>query len=285
MDGACARWASARRRSTPRIWRPACCSSRISAREPVVDAQRPDPERYAEADAVLAKLHGRDAAQRAARGRRPRPRDPALRYRSAADRGRAAARLVCAAHHRATSRPARCAAEFVNLWREALEPIVAAPATWTLRDYPFAQPDLAAGAGRPAARRHDRFPGRGARLTRPTTSSRCCRTRGSTCRNDLELKLLGHYARGRKAADPAFDMAAFARAYAMHGRAARHQDPRHLRPPRPAGRQAAISASTCRGSRLISPATSRIPALAELEGWYETHSPSLFRPHARPNWA
>ena len=41
--------------------------------------------------------------------------------------------------------------------------------------------------------------------------------------DDLELKLLGHYARLRRDADSAFDMAAFAKAYAILARSARQR--------------------------------------------------------------
>ena len=92
---------------------------------------------------------------------------------------------------------------------------------------------------------------------------------------DLELKLLGHYARQRRVADPAFDMSAFAQAYAVLGaqrntkilgifarldrRDGKPQYLKHL--PR-------IEAYIRRDLAH--------PALADLKAWYEANLPSLF---------
>ena len=62
-----------------------------------------------------------------------RVRAAALRHRRLSDRGRAAARLVSAAARRRGHRATR--ADFVALWREALQPALDAPPTWVLRDY------------------------------------------------------------------------------------------------------------------------------------------------------
>ena len=91
---------------------------------------------------------------------------------------------------------------------------------------------------------------------------------------DLELKLIGLYARERRAADPQFDVAAFARAYAIMGaqRATkilgifarldrRDGKPHYLKHlPR-------IEAYLTRNLAH--------PALAKLKGWYETYLPRL----------
>jgi aminoglycoside/choline kinase family phosphotransferase len=94
---------------------------------------------------------------------------------------------------------------------------------------------------------------------------------------DLELKLIGFYARERKAADPAFDVSAFARAYAIMGaqRATkilgifarldrRDGKPHYLKHlPR-------IEAYLARNLAH--------PALAKLRAWYETYLPRLAPP-------
>ena len=66
----------------------------------------------------------------------------------------------------------------------------------------------------------------------------------------IEVALLGRYVRGRAGPSPSFDAAAIHQALRHAGRAARHQDPRHFRPARPARRQAAISASHAAGMGL-----------------------------------
>ena len=66
----------------------------------------------------------------------------------------------------------------------------------------------------------------------------------------MEIALLSRYTRARRAADPGFDAPAFAQALRHARRATRLQDPRHLRPPRPPRRQAAIFASHAAGMGL-----------------------------------
>ena len=66
----------------------------------------------------------------------------------------------------------------------------------------------------------------------------------------MEIALLSRYTRARRAADAGFDAPAFAQGLCDARRAARLQDPRHLRPPRPARRQAAIFASPAAGMGL-----------------------------------
>jgi hypothetical protein len=91
---------------------------------------------------------------------------------------------------------------------------------------------------------------------------------------DLELRLLGHYAKARKAADPDFDVGAFAGSYAIMGaqRATkvlgifarldkRDRKPQYLRHvPR-------VEAYLTRNLRH--------PALASLKVWYDAHLPRL----------
>jgi aminoglycoside/choline kinase family phosphotransferase len=100
--------------------------------------------------------------------------------------------------------------------------------------------------------------------------------------DDLELKLLGAYARARKAADPGFSMGAFARAYAVMGAQRntkilgifrrldrRDGKPQYLR-------------HLPRIERAVRKNLAH-PALAGLRGWYEANLPWLFPgPEAAP---
>ena len=44
--------------------------------------------------------------------------------------------------------PSGARMQFLGLWREALDAVLAQPTTWTLRDYPLAQSALAARSRR-----------------------------------------------------------------------------------------------------------------------------------------
>ncbi len=105
---------------------------------------------------------------------------------------------------------------FLQRWNELFDEVAAAPQTWVLRDYH--SPNLIWLAGREGVERvglidfQDAVMGpaaydvasllQDARLTVP---------------EELELQLLSRYAAARRADDPAFDMAAFARLYAIMG--------------------------------------------------------------------
>jgi N-acetylmuramate 1-kinase len=92
---------------------------------------------------------------------------------------------------------------------------------------------------------------------------------------DTELKLLAHYARLRRDADPGFDAAGFARAYALLGaqRATKilgifaRLDERDHKPQ--------YLAHLPRVERYLA-ADLTHPALAELKLWYEEHLPRIF---------
>ena len=130
-------------------------------------------------------------------------------------------------------------AEFVNLWTETLGEVLAAPATWTLRDYH--SPNLIWLPEREGLQRVGMIDFQDAVLGAPAYDvASLLQDARVTVPPELELKLIGLYARERKGADPAFEVSAFARVLRDHGRPARHQDPRHLRPPRPSRRQAAL---------------------------------------------
>ena len=165
--------------------------------------------------------------------------------------------------------------EFVNLWREALAEIVGGAGDLDPARLPFAEPDLAAGARGPQARRAARFPGRGARppgLRRRLAAAGRPRHRAGGARAQAARRLCP---RARRPPIPAFDMRGFRARLRHHGRAARHQD-------RSASSRASTSATAsrtistiCRASRPISRRNLAHPALARLRAWYETHLPRL----------
>ncbi len=165
-------------------------------------------------------------------------------------------------------------ADFLARWTTLLAEIVAAPPTWVMRDYH--SPNIIwlperSGLARvglldfqDAVLGHPAYDlvslGQDARITVPA---------------ELELRLLGHYAQLRRAADPDFDLAAFARAYAILGaqRATkilgifarldrRDRKPAYLKHlPR-------VEAYLRRNLEH--------PALDALKSWYQTHLPRLF---------
>jgi tRNA threonylcarbamoyl adenosine modification protein YjeE len=166
-------------------------------------------------------------------------------------------------------------ATFTNLWRQALVEVVTAPPTWTLRDYH--SPNLLWLGDREGLARVGVIDFQDAVLGHPaydvvslTQDARV------DVPDELEMRLLGHYARLRREADAQFDMAAFARAYAILGaqRATkilgifarldqRDRKPQYLQHlPR-------IEAYLKKGLRH--------PALADVKAWYEANLPHLFR--------
>lgn len=165
-------------------------------------------------------------------------------------------------------------AEFIRLWRGALSEIVSAPATWTLRDYH--SPNLLWLEDRKGLQRVGLLDFQDTVLGHPAYDVvSLLQDARVTVTADLELKLLTAYARERRAAEPDFDVTAFARAYAILGaqratkilgifarldrRDGKPQYLKHL--PR-------IESALVRNLRH--------PALAELKGWYETHLPRLW---------
>jgi tRNA threonylcarbamoyl adenosine modification protein YjeE len=164
-------------------------------------------------------------------------------------------------------------AEFVTLWSEVLAEIVAGPVTWTLRDYH--SPNLLWLEDREGTARVGLLDFQDAVLGPPAYDvASLLQDARITVEPDLELRLVSLFARERKAADAAFDVAAFARAYAIMGahratkvlgifarldkRDGKPQYLRHL--PR-------IEAYLARNLAH--------PILSKLKSWYQTHVPRL----------
>ena len=183
--------------------------------EPLVDAQGPMPERYAETTRILARLHGL-----ALPGVLPASEDhdheiPPFDLEALLIETELLTDWYLP-HIRGTHLSGSARAEFVNLWSETLVEIVAAPSTWTLRD--MHSPNLIWLPERHGMRRVGLIDFQDAVLGHPAYDvASLLQDARVSVPPDLELKLLGLYAGERRSADPGFDMAAFARAYAILG--------------------------------------------------------------------
>ncbi|MEN5084226.1 tRNA (adenosine(37)-N6)-threonylcarbamoyltransferase complex ATPase subunit type 1 TsaE [Bosea sp. TWI1241] len=240
----------------------------------VTDESGPIPERYEAAAHLLAELHRHTLPSilPVAEGR-----DHPL-----ADYDREALTIETelvldwyAPHIAGVTLPAVTRAEFGRIWDKLFDEVLAAPATWTLRDYH--SPNLIWLPEREGHARLGLIDFQDAVLGHPAYD---LVSLGQDARIDvpaaLELRLLAAYAGARRGDAPDFDLAGFARAYAILGAQRntkiagifarldkRDGKPGYLRHlPR-------IEAYLRRNLEH--------PALAELKGWYETHLPTLFR--------
>jgi tRNA threonylcarbamoyl adenosine modification protein YjeE len=241
-------------------------------REGVVDENGPVPERYLEAAAALAHLH----AQRLPDSL---PIDGAGNYHIPPYDMDALLIEVdllpewYAPHKKATV-ASGARAIFANLWRHALLEVASAPPTWTLRDYH--SPNLLWLERREGIKRVGVIDFQDCVLGHPAYDMASLgQDARVTVPDDLELKLLAHYAKLRRDADEAFDMAAFARAYMtlaaqratkvlgifarLNQRDGKPQYLAHM--PRV---EAYLKKSL------------RHPALAEIKAWYESNLPGLY---------
>jgi len=181
--------------------------------EPVVEAGAPRPERYAEAVRLLAKLHATPlpAVLPVADGIEhvlPSYDEAALLFEAEL----MPEWYVPAIRNAALSEDAR--AEFVALWRAALQNARPDRATWTLRDYH--SPNLIWLPERDGLERVGLIDFQDAVMGHPAydVASLLQDARVDTSA-EFELRLLGLYARERRGRDPAFDVGAFATAYAL----------------------------------------------------------------------
>ena len=240
--------------------------------EPVVNASGPIPERYAEATRVLAKLHTTDLPPVLPIGNGEEHILPSYDLEALLIEVELLTDWYVP-HIIGTHLSGSARAEFVNIWTETLQEILAGPSTWTLRDYH--SPNLLWLPEREGIRRVGLLDFQDAVLGHPAYDvASLLQDARVTVPADLELKLLGLYARERRAADARFDMAAFASAYAVLGaqratkilgifarldkRDGKPQYLKHL--PRIEGYLARDLAH---------------PVLARLKGWYDAHLPRL----------
>jgi N-acetylmuramate 1-kinase len=162
-------------------------------------------------------------------------------------------------------------AMFTNLWRHILRDIVGARPTWTLRDYH--SPNLFWLPQRDGLARVGIIDFQDCVLGHPAYDVvSLLQDARADVPDEMELKLLGHYAQLRRAADPSFDMAGFARAYAVLGaqRATKilgiftRLDKRDHKPQ--------YLAHLPRIEKYLAKDLAH-PLLSALRGWYETHLP------------
>lgn len=112
--------------------------------------------------------------------------------------------------------PSGARAQFLALWREALAPILAEAKTWTLRDYH--SPNLLWLPDREGAARIGLIDFQDCVLGPPAYDlAALLQDARVDVGEALELRLMAQYTRRRRAADPNFDIEAFAAAYAAMG--------------------------------------------------------------------
>lgn len=233
----------------------------------------PDPERYMVAAELLADLHGRALPDRLPVTEDTEHRLPPydldallIEVELMLDwylpyRGKAGLSALARGH-------------FLNGWKDVLTEIVMAPRTWVLRDYH--SPNLMWLPERGGIHRIGLIDFQDAVMGHPAYDvASLAQDARVDLPEGLELRLVGQYARLRKAADPGFDMAGFARDYSILGaqratkilgifarldrRDGKPQYLKHL--PR---MEAYVR--TCLAH----------PALAGLREWYRTNVPGLF---------
>jgi tRNA threonylcarbamoyl adenosine modification protein YjeE len=182
--------------------------------ERFVDNKGPIPERYLEAVALLASLHGRNVPD-AVPFANGQYRIPAYDL----DALLIEVDLLVdwyAPHIAKTKLSSGTRATFVNLWRQLLVDIALARPIWTLRDYHSA--NLIWLGEREGIARVGLVDFQDCVMGHPAYDvASLLQDARVTVPDDLELKLLGGYARLRKHFDPNFDMTTFAKAYAVLG--------------------------------------------------------------------
>ena len=166
-------------------------------------------------------------------------------------------------------------AVFTNLWRHALIDVASAPPTWTLRDYH--SPNLIWLPDREGVRRVGIIDFQDCVLGHPAYDMASLgQDARVTVPDDLELKLLTHYAKLRREADETFDMASFARAYmTLAAQRATKVLGIFARLDQRDGKPQYLAHMPRVESYLKK--SLRHPALAEIKAWYEANLPGLFR--------
>jgi N-acetylmuramate 1-kinase len=183
--------------------------------EPCVDAQGPIPERYLEAVGLLSRLHAADLPSSV-------PLDDQTAYDIPPydlDALLIEVELMIdwyAPQIAKIAIPASARATFLSIYARLLEPLVAAPQTWCLRD--VHSPNLIWLANRRGPARIGIVDFQDCVMGHPAYDlAALLQDARVTVPDALELRLLGAYAQMRRAADPGFDMASFVQAYAIMG--------------------------------------------------------------------
>ena len=173
------------------------------------------PERYAEAVAVLARLHAAQTPITLPDGDGGTYDIPPYDIEALTIEIELLAEWY-APHIAKVMVSSGAKAGFVALWRDAFADILAAPVTLTLRDYH--SPNLLWLADREGASRVGVIDFQDAVLGHPAYDvASLLQDARVTIPADVELRLLSLYAKLRREQDPAFDIMAFAKAYAILG--------------------------------------------------------------------
>ena len=155
--------------------------------------------------------------------------------------------------------PERTRASFVALWREALQPVLAQPQTWVLRD--FHSPNLLWLPERDDTARVGLLDFQDAQIgPQAYDLASLLQDARVDVPEAMELALLGHYCRSRRDLEGDFDTANFIRGYSTLAAQRGIEDSRNFRAAGATRRQAAISATHAAG--MESPAALAHPSLA-----------------------
>ena len=174
----------------------------------------PDGARYAPAIALLADLHGRDLPPTLSAGDEPYE-PPVYDIEAMLVEVELVLDWYAPAIARATP-PSGARMQFLGLWRELLQPILAEPTTWTLRDYH--SPNLHWLPDRQGLKRIGLIDFQDAVIGPPAYDVvSLLQDARVDVPEDLEMRLAALYMRRRTSADPAFDTQKFAAAYAAMG--------------------------------------------------------------------
>ncbi|MCI4679742.1 tRNA (adenosine(37)-N6)-threonylcarbamoyltransferase complex ATPase subunit type 1 TsaE [Rhodoblastus acidophilus] len=244
--------------------------------EGMVGEGGPRPERYSEAIRLLAQLHGRSLPEEIAfsGGTYRLPHYDLDAFLIEVE-------LLLewyAPHILGVQLASGARAQFENAWRALLAGPVAAPTTWTLRDYH--SPNLLWLANRSGPQRVGLLDFQDAVLGPPAYDLvSLLQDARVTVPDELELKLLGAYAFIRKNAEENFDVAAFTTSYAIMGaqRACKilgifaRLDRRDGKP--------AYLAHMPRVKNYLKKDLGH-PALADLKAWFDQYLPLLFAEEA-----
>ncbi len=241
-------------------------------RDGVVDANEPIAERYLEAASALAHLHGQTLPDTLSIDGAGKYHIPPYDLDALLIEIDLFVEWYAPCVKASVASGAR--ATFTNLWRQTLLEVASAAPTWTLRDYH--SPNLLWLSDREGVKRIGIIDFQDCVLGHPAYDMASL---GQDARvgvpDELELKLLAHYAKLRRDADAGFDMGAFAKAYMILAaqRATKvlgifaRLDQRDGKPQ--------YLAHIPRVETYLKKSL-RHPALADIKHWYESNVPGVF---------
>ncbi len=180
--------------------------------ESIVSDGAPIPERYMQSAALLADLHTRTVSDTIDYGDGESYRIPPYDI----DALLIEIELLTDWYttHIGLTLSSGAKATFVNLWRYTLQEIMGARPTWVLRDYH--SPNIIWLESRDDVRKIGIIDFQDCVMGLPAYDvASLLQDARITIPDDLEIKLLSHYARKRREADNSFDISSFARHYAI----------------------------------------------------------------------